>query len=128
MTAGLPRQIVEYVEELESDDASAMVAVFDADGYYLYASPNHEQALGFTSQDLLSKHLSQTVDKQEHHAAWVLRTISVFHTRPMKFSSHLVAKSGELIHVAGTLRHMREPRRPMYFVTCVKPVRPGLSG
>ena len=120
MAASLPPQIVEYVQQLESGDSEALVAVFDIHGYYLYASPNHKQVLGYTADELLKMHLSQLVDKSEHHAAWVLRTISVFYTKPVHFSTRLVAKSGNVIGIAGTMRHMRQDGY-RYFVTYTKP-------
>lgn len=117
----LPRQIVEYVMECESKDPQALVAIFDRDGYYLYATANHQPALGYSASELTSMHLSEVVDPPLHHAAWVLRTVSVFYTKPIHFSSRLVAKSGKLVHVSGTLRHIHEPGNDRYFVTCVKP-------
>ncbi len=119
MTKGLPPSVVKYVKELESEDPGILVAVFDKDGYYLYASPNHEQVLGYTPEYLLTRHLSRIVDPREHRAAWLLRTLAVFYTRPIQFSTRLVAKSGERVHVAGTLRHLRGPHNEMYFITSV---------
>jgi PAS domain S-box-containing protein len=122
MTPSPPPSIVEYVKELESKDAGILVAVFDRDGYYLYASANHEPALGYTAEELLNMHLSQVVDKAEHRAAWVLRTIAVFYTRPIPFSTRLVSKSEKLVPITGTLSHLRDSRGEMYFITSVKPV------
>jgi PAS domain S-box-containing protein len=121
MSAGLPPPVIEYVRELEFQDAGALVAVFDKDGYYLYASPNHEHALGYTAQELESMHLSDTVHRPHHHAAWVLRTVAVLHAKPMRFSSTLVSRTGELVPVSGTLRHMRERGGEMHFITFVRP-------
>jgi len=121
MAQSLPSQVVEYIEELESQDSEALVAAFDRNGYYLYATPNHDQVIGFTANDLLSKNLAQIVDQAEHHAAWVLRTISVFYSKPIPFSSRLVAKSGARIRVSGTLRHIAGSKGEMFFVTSTKP-------
>lgn len=116
---GLPSSIMAQIQQLESQDPQALVAVFDAFGYYLYASAGHEQVLGYTAEELLKSHLSKIVDLPEHHAAYVLRTISVFYRRPIPFSSRLVAKSGTLIPVAGTLQHFRAPNGVRYFLTSV---------
>ena len=120
----MPRHITAYVQELESNDPQALLAIFDRDGYYLYATPNHEQAIGYTTQELTSMHLSQTVDPPLHHAAWVLRTVSVLYTKPIQFSSRLVTKSGEIVHISGNLRHLHEPGSDRYFVTSVRLTRP----
>jgi PAS domain S-box-containing protein len=120
MMAVLPAEVAKYVAELESKDAGALVAAFDSDGYYLYASPNHEQALGYATDELLRMHLSHAVHWREHHAAWVLRTIAVFYARQIPFSSRLVAKSGKLVPIAGTLHHLRLSEHKMYFITFSK--------
>ena len=121
MTDGLPPKVQAYVSELESLDPEALVAVFDRDGYYLYASPNHRSSLGYTSGELQSMHLSQVVVVSDHHAAWVLRTVAVFRSRPIPFSSRLVSKAGELVRVSGTLLHLRTSELDRYFVTSVHP-------
>ena len=122
MEPHLPPQVTQYVAELESKDSGALVAVFDRNGYYLYATPNHQQAVGYAPGELLGMNLAQVVDRSEHHAAWVLRTISVLYTKPIHFSSRLAAKSGELIPISGTLRHIHDPHSDRYFVTCVNVV------
>lgn len=122
MPPDLPPHILAYVESLEASDEQALVAVFDRDGYYLYASANHEQILDYTADELLRLHLSQVVEESQHHAAWVLRTVSVFHTKPLPFSTRLVAKSGQLVPISGILRHIHRPGGERYFVTVVKPV------
>jgi PAS domain S-box-containing protein len=96
------------------------VAVVDAYGYYLYASPGHEQVLGYTAEELQTTHLAKIVDSPAHRAAYVLRTISVFYNRPIPFTSSLVARSGSRVHVAGTLQHFREPDGVRYFITSVR--------
>jgi PAS domain S-box-containing protein len=116
----LPPSIVSEVQKLASEGDDQVIAVFDANGFYLYASPNHKEAIGYTEEELLEMHLSQVVDKPEHHNAWVLRTISVFYSGPMSFSSYLSRKSGERVKVAGTLRHFRVPGGVRYFITCVR--------
>ncbi|MDF2461540.1 MAG: hypothetical protein K0S68_943, partial [Candidatus Saccharibacteria bacterium] len=88
--ARLPSFVMSHVKELESKDAEAVIAVFDATGYYLFASRNHTEAIGYSPEELLTMHLSQVVDPAEHHPAWVLRTISVFYSGPLKFSSRLI--------------------------------------
>ena len=90
MAAELPQRVTEYVEELESRDAGALVAVFD-----------------------------RNIDRAEHHAAWVLRTFAVLYSEPLPFSMQLVAKTGEPVPIAGSLRHMREPQVERFFVTSV---------
>jgi len=120
--AGLPQKVLKCVASLESADSGALVAAFDKDGFYVYASANHLEAVGYSDDELLKIHLSEIVDKSYHHAAWVLRTVSVFYANPIRFSTRIVAKSGDLVQIAGTLRHIREPREPMYFVTCTKVV------
>jgi PAS domain S-box-containing protein len=123
MPPELPPQIELLVGHLESQDPEALVAVFDRDGFYLYASPNHEPAIGYTEAELITMHLSQTVDSSLHHAAWVLRTISVFSSKPIHFSSLLVAKSGRPVRIAGTLQHVRTTAKDeRFFVTFTKPV------
>jgi PAS domain S-box-containing protein len=115
-----PPSILKRATDLESKDPRNVVAIFDRDGYYLYASANHDQALGYTPDELTQMHLSTIVHKPDHHAAWVLRTIVALSPKPIHFSSRLVAKSGSLVHVSGDLRHVREPHGEMYFITCVK--------
>jgi PAS domain S-box-containing protein len=117
----LPPAIASVARDLEARDAEAIVAVFDEFGHYLYASPNHQDALGYTQAELELMHLSDVVEKAEHRAAYVLRTIIVFYSRPIRFSSHLVSKAGELVEVSGTLRHTRD-QGTMYFLTSVRVV------
>ncbi|HEY2003733.1 MAG TPA: PAS domain S-box protein [Candidatus Saccharimonadia bacterium] len=121
MKADLPPKILGYIERLESDHSEALVAAFDRNGYYLYASPNHEAVIGFTAEELTSMHLSQTIEKSQHHAAWVLRTISVLYPEPLRFSTRLVAKSGAIIPISGTLRHLRDTGGDRYFISCANP-------
>jgi len=116
----LPIVVTNQVKQLESQDPQALVAVFDAYGDYLYASATHEGALGYTSAELLDMHLAEVVDPAEHRGAYVLRTISVFYTRPIPFSSRLIAKSGARVPVSGTLRHIRADSGVRYFITCVR--------
>jgi len=120
MAQRLPVQVTNYIEELESTDPEALVAVFDRNGYYLYATPNHDSAIGFTPEVLLRMNLTEIIDKRDHHAAWVLRTISVLYAKPIPFSSRLVAKSGDLVPISGTLRHISVPGGEMYFVSFVR--------
>ena len=119
----LPADILDLVTELESQDPQALVAVLDAYGFYLYASPNHLPAMGYSSAELLDAHLSQIVHRAEHRAAYVLRTISVFYTRPLQFSSRIVSKDGDRINITGTLRHYRDESGARYFITSIKPVQ-----
>lgn len=121
MKTDLPGKVLEYVERLELEHATALVAVFDRHGFYLYASPNHEAALGYTADELMGMHLSQTVEPSKHHAAWVLRTISVLYSQPLPFSTRLVGKNGDLVAISGTVRHLRDTTGDLYFVTCVNP-------
>jgi PAS domain S-box-containing protein len=120
MTPGLPPSIQELADRLANDDAEVLVAVFDRYGNYLLASDNHLQAVGYTAAELVEMNLAQLVIKDDHRAAWVLRTISVFYTRPMHFASRLVAKSGAVIKVAGTLTHVQDAKGDRYFITSVR--------
>jgi PAS domain S-box-containing protein len=120
MNSDLPINVSEYVHDRESEDAEALVAVFDRNGNYLYASDNHLEAVGYAADELTQLNLAQLVIKSDHHAAWVLRTISVLYIHPLQFSSRLMAKSGVVVPVAGTLAHQQDERRERYFITCVR--------
>ena len=122
MKEGLPARVAEYLERLESDDPEALTAVLDRNGYYLYASPNHDRAVGYTADELETMNLAQVVDLPFHHAAWVLRTIVVLTSKPIPFSSRLVTKSGVRVRIAGTLAHMNVPEKGLYFITSARPV------
>jgi len=116
----LPSRITKLIEELEAQDPDALVAVFDALGYYHYASANHQEILDYTADELLKIHLSKIVDPAYHHRAFVLRTISVFYDRPIRFSSNLITKAGHRVQVAGTLQHFRDPGDERFFITFVR--------
>jgi hypothetical protein len=120
MAQRLPVQISDYIAQLESQDPAALVAAFDRYGFYLYATPNHEPVIGYSAADLLTMNLTQVINQPEHHAAWVLRTISVLYSKPIPFSTKLVAKPGHLVRISGTLRHISVPEGGMYFVSSVK--------
>ena len=116
----LPALITEHIQRLESADPEALIAVFDEYGNYLYVSPNHELATGYTIDELLSMHLSQTLHPTDHNAAYVLRTISVFYPRPIPFSGRVITKSGAHVKISGTIQHRRSPEGTMYFVSSVR--------
>jgi PAS domain S-box-containing protein len=117
----LPIPVAEYVEQLESEESEALVAAFDRYGYYLYASSNHNRVIGFTATELEGMNLAQIIDQPFHHAAWVLRTISVIYAKPVPFSSRLVSKTGGLVRISGTLLHISTPEGERYFVSRSRP-------
>jgi PAS domain S-box-containing protein len=116
----LPDIVTKRVRELEAEDPTALVAVFDPFGYYLYASPHHRPVLGYTPRELLEINLAQVVERADHNAVFMLRTIVTIYTKPVTFSAHLLTKKGERVKLSGHLYHIRHEGE-RYFLTSTKP-------
>ncbi|WP_126424713.1 bifunctional diguanylate cyclase/phosphodiesterase [Brevibacillus marinus] len=107
----------EEMYRLISENSSDLIAVIDAEGYILYASPSHKLQLGHDTAELENSHLLQWIheDDREIAAAGIHQTSAARNRSPhleFRFRTksgryvYLEASINPILHQSGAVSHL----------------------
>jgi PAS domain S-box-containing protein len=95
---------------LAKENPGAMVAVFEsATSRYLYASPSHEQLLGYKPEELIGRTLRKRVFPSDLGHTMLGFMDAVLHGKSIEITVRLVSKSGHPVRVRASATHVVTP-------------------
>jgi PAS domain S-box-containing protein len=100
--------VIQQARERERLDPTALVSVFDRQGFYCHVSDMHQRVLGFEPHELLGTHWTEMIDEPDLKHAHVLRTMAELQAgQPIAMNFKVKTKSGRVVKIKGTVTFLR---------------------
>jgi PAS domain S-box-containing protein len=119
-------QVQKQAQDREAKDPTALVSIFDEQGFYRHASPAHNELLGYSGSELLGMHWTEMmVEGDDLRSAHVVRTIAELQAgQPVLMHFRVKHKSGLPVTIDGNLTFLRVAGEG-FLLTTSNVVQPG---
>lgn len=109
--------IQDRADELVVANPKSMIAIFDHDGRYLFASESHREQLGYEPAELLKMNLMQVIAPADMSHVHLAFGDAVLRGNSIEIGTGMLSKSGHIVQTRGSAENVEDPvSHQMYII------------